>query len=41
VELIREAKAAGTAILGVFHDRDVRDAVADRVIDIEALRTAA
>ena len=41
VELIREAKAAGAAILGVFHDRDVRDAVADRVIDIEALRTAA
>jgi alpha-D-ribose 1-methylphosphonate 5-triphosphate synthase subunit PhnL len=41
VELIREAKAAGAAILGVFHDRDVRDAVADRVIDIETLRTAA
>jgi alpha-D-ribose 1-methylphosphonate 5-triphosphate synthase subunit PhnL len=41
VELISEAKAAGAAILGVFHDRDVRDAVADRVIDIEALRAAA
>jgi alpha-D-ribose 1-methylphosphonate 5-triphosphate synthase subunit PhnL len=41
VELIREAKAAGAAILGVFHDRDVRDAVADRLIDIEALRAAA
>jgi alpha-D-ribose 1-methylphosphonate 5-triphosphate synthase subunit PhnL len=41
VELICEAKAAGAAILGVFHDRDVRDAVADRVIDIEALRAAA
>lgn len=41
VELIREAKAAGTAILGVFHDPDVRDAVADRLIDIEALRAAA
>jgi len=41
VELIREAKAAGAAILGVFHDRDVRDAVADRLIDIEAVRAAA
>jgi alpha-D-ribose 1-methylphosphonate 5-triphosphate synthase subunit PhnL len=41
VELICEAKAAGAAILGVFHDRDVRDAVADRLIDIETLRAAA
>jgi alpha-D-ribose 1-methylphosphonate 5-triphosphate synthase subunit PhnL len=41
VELIREAKAAGAAILGVFHDPDVRDTVADRLIDIEALRAAA
>jgi alpha-D-ribose 1-methylphosphonate 5-triphosphate synthase subunit PhnL len=41
VELIGEAKAAGAAILGVFHDRDVRDAVADRLIDIEAARAAA
>jgi alpha-D-ribose 1-methylphosphonate 5-triphosphate synthase subunit PhnL len=41
VELIGEAKAAGAAILGVFHDRDVRDAIADRVLDIEAFRTAA
>jgi alpha-D-ribose 1-methylphosphonate 5-triphosphate synthase subunit PhnL len=41
VELIGEAKAAGAAILGVFHDRDVRDAIADRLVDIEALRAAA
>jgi alpha-D-ribose 1-methylphosphonate 5-triphosphate synthase subunit PhnL len=41
VELIGEAKAAGAAILGVFHDPDVREAVADRVIDIEGLRAAA
>jgi alpha-D-ribose 1-methylphosphonate 5-triphosphate synthase subunit PhnL len=41
VELICEAKAAGAAILGVFHDRDVCDVVADRLIDIEALRAAA
>jgi alpha-D-ribose 1-methylphosphonate 5-triphosphate synthase subunit PhnL len=41
VELIGEAKAAGAAVLGVFHDADVREAVADRLVDIEALRAAA
>jgi alpha-D-ribose 1-methylphosphonate 5-triphosphate synthase subunit PhnL len=40
VDLIHEAKAAGAAILGVFHDPDVRDAVADRLIEIKALRAA-
>jgi len=34
IELIRDAKAAGTAILGIFHDEDVRGEVADRIIDI-------
>ncbi len=34
IEMIRDAKAAGTAILGIFHDEDVRGEVADRVIDI-------
>jgi alpha-D-ribose 1-methylphosphonate 5-triphosphate synthase subunit PhnL len=34
VELINERKAAGKAILGIFHDEDVRDRVAHRVIDI-------
>jgi alpha-D-ribose 1-methylphosphonate 5-triphosphate synthase subunit PhnL len=41
VDLIGEAKAAGAAILGVFHDSDVRAAVADRLVDIESLRAAA
>jgi alpha-D-ribose 1-methylphosphonate 5-triphosphate synthase subunit PhnL len=41
VELIKEATAAGAAIVGVFHDPDVRDAVADRLVDIEGLRAAA
>jgi alpha-D-ribose 1-methylphosphonate 5-triphosphate synthase subunit PhnL len=41
IELILEAKARGAAILGIFHDRDVRDAVADRVVDVEAMRAAA
>ncbi|WP_397532986.1 phosphonate C-P lyase system protein PhnL [Roseateles sp.] len=30
IELIEEAKAAGTAIVGIFHDEEVRDAVASR-----------
>ncbi|TPN79421.1 phosphonate C-P lyase system protein PhnL [Mesorhizobium sp. CU2] len=34
VELIAAKKAAGVALLGIFHDLDVRDAVADRVIDV-------
>ncbi|MDX8515286.1 phosphonate C-P lyase system protein PhnL [Mesorhizobium captivum] len=34
VELIAAKKAAGVALLGIFHDQDVRDAVADRVIDV-------
>ena len=36
VELIATKKAAGVALLGIFHDRDVRDAVADRIIDVTA-----
>lgn len=34
VALIREAKAAGTGFLGIFHDTPVREAVADRVVDV-------
>ncbi len=34
VALIAEKKAAGVALLGIFHDQDVRDAVADRIIDV-------
>ena len=34
VELIRERRAAGAAILGIFHDADVRDAVATRIVDV-------
>lgn len=36
VALIREKKAVGVALLGIFHDRDVRDQVADRIIDVAA-----
>jgi len=35
IELIREKLARGTAILGIFHDAEVRDAVARRVVSVE------
>lgn len=34
VDLIRAKKAAGTAILGIFHDTPVREQVADRIVDV-------
>lgn len=34
VDLIEEKKAAGTAIIGIFHDEDVRERVASRVVDV-------
>jgi len=40
IDLIREAKAAGTSFLGIFHDEYVRDAVADRVVDVTRFSTA-
>lgn len=36
IELIGEKKQAGVALLGIFHDEDVRAAVADRIIDVAA-----
>jgi alpha-D-ribose 1-methylphosphonate 5-triphosphate synthase subunit PhnL len=36
IDLIAEQKANGAAIVGIFHDAEVRDAVADRLIDIGA-----
>ena len=36
IELIAAKKAAGVALLGIFHDHDVREAVADRIIDVTA-----
>ncbi len=40
VEMIRARKAAGTAVIGVFHDEDVRDAVADRIVDVTGFAAA-
>jgi alpha-D-ribose 1-methylphosphonate 5-triphosphate synthase subunit PhnL len=34
VGMIAEKKRAGVALLGIFHDQDVREAVADRIIDV-------
>ncbi|MGO1765917.1 MAG: phosphonate C-P lyase system protein PhnL [Advenella sp.] len=34
LEMIDEAKAAGCALIGIFHDRVAREAVADRCLDI-------
>ena len=34
IALIAAKKASGVALLGIFHDADVRNAVADRVIDV-------
>lgn len=36
VDMIAEKKRAGVALLGIFHDADVREAVADSVIDVTA-----
>lgn len=33
-ELVAEQKAKGAAVLGIFHDDDVRRMVADRIVDI-------
>ncbi len=32
--MIAEKKTAGVALLGIFHDQDVREAVADQIIDV-------
>ncbi|NJO31838.1 MAG: ATP-binding cassette domain-containing protein, partial [Rhodospirillales bacterium] len=34
VDLIEARKREGVAILGILHDDDVRDRIADRVVDV-------
>lgn len=41
VRLIEEKKARGTAIVGIFHDEDVRERVASRVVDVTRFRAKA
>ena len=40
LQLIVEAKQRGAALVGIFHDAEVRDAVADRVIDVSQFAEA-
>lgn len=40
VALIREACARGAAVVGIFHDEEVRNAVASRCLDLESFRIA-
>ena len=41
IELINERKRRGAAIVAIVHDADVRDAIADRLIDVSAFAAAA
>jgi alpha-D-ribose 1-methylphosphonate 5-triphosphate synthase subunit PhnL len=41
VALVQEAKAGGTAILGIVHDAPTRDAIADRLFQLAPLKAAA
>ncbi|HEY0247682.1 MAG TPA: phosphonate C-P lyase system protein PhnL [Gryllotalpicola sp.] len=38
IELIREQLARGVGMLAIFHDAEVREAVADRYVDVEAFQ---
>ncbi|SDI86108.1 phosphonate C-P lyase system protein PhnL [Salipiger marinus] len=40
LDLIREAKTRGAAILGIFHDAEAREAVCDREVDVTAFTPA-
>jgi alpha-D-ribose 1-methylphosphonate 5-triphosphate synthase subunit PhnL len=35
IDLIREAREAGAAVVGIFHDEEVRDAVASRCVPVQ------
>jgi len=35
VGMIEEKKKAGVALLGIFHDEEVREAAADRILDVQ------
>lgn len=40
IALIAEAKARGAALVGIFHDTEVRERVAERVLEVAPLREA-
>jgi alpha-D-ribose 1-methylphosphonate 5-triphosphate synthase subunit PhnL len=41
IAMIQDAKRDGRAIVGIFHDAEVRDAVADRLFPVTSLQEAA
>ena len=41
IQLIRQKKANGAAILAIFHDEEVREALADRIVDVRDFAPAA
>jgi alpha-D-ribose 1-methylphosphonate 5-triphosphate synthase subunit PhnL len=41
IELIQAAWTRGAAVVGIFHDLEVRDAVATRLLDMDQFRAAA
>ena len=41
VGMIQEAKARGVAMIGIFHDTEVRDAVADRLFSVNPMQDGA
>jgi alpha-D-ribose 1-methylphosphonate 5-triphosphate synthase subunit PhnL len=41
VELIQQALGRGAAMIGIFHDLDVRDRVATRLFEVEQFKAAA
>ncbi len=41
IGLIEDARRAGAAIIGIFHDAEVRDRVADRLFEVHPLPAAA
>ena len=34
IEMIARKKEKGVALLGIFHDEEVREAVSDRILDV-------
>jgi alpha-D-ribose 1-methylphosphonate 5-triphosphate synthase subunit PhnL len=40
VDLIAEKKRRGVAVVAIIHDKDVRDAVADHIVDVASLAAA-
>src|SRR5690606_29266710 len=39
IDLIGEVRAAGSAIIGIFHDEETRERVATRYLDITAFKS--